>query len=203
MPHPGTLAALVPPGEAGMLRRIEDLERAQREMLPAVMSAVGPMFAEIQDAADAASAAAAAASSAAAAANQAVSDLAIQVARINTLVDAQVTGATNTTYVASPSLTPTPAAIAAVSIAVPAGYSRASVMAVSALSTANAVNCRTRIQGSDGGMLTGATGTASSAHAVSLSGLNGGVITAWTLAAANPSTTSGMANTTIMALFFR
>ncbi|QCB93293.1 hypothetical protein [Cellulomonas shaoxiangyii] len=53
MPHPGTLANLVPPGEAGQLRRMEDIERTQREMLPAVMKAVGPLIEELQAAQEA------------------------------------------------------------------------------------------------------------------------------------------------------
>ena len=47
MTHAGTLANLAPPTEATLMRRIEELERVQRETGPALMAAIKPMFAEI------------------------------------------------------------------------------------------------------------------------------------------------------------
>jgi len=191
MPHPGTLAALVPPGEAGLLRRIEDLERAQRETLPAVMATVGPMFDEIRAVADAAAAAAAAAAdaadaaaAAAASANQAVADLAVQVARIDSLVNGQVTVGIAGTATTSGWATSTGHATKASSaIAVPGGYSRAFVFALASMhfqdSAPNGGWIRAVIAGQPGGEMGGLANLnlgQSASHTVALSGLSGGSI---------------------------
>ena len=134
----------------------------------------------------------------------AVADIAANVADIADLVGAQVTGATNTTFASGVSLNATPQSVAAVTVTVPAGFSIARIMAVSSLATGDSVvNCQTRIQGNDGGALTGVHGVASSAHARTLTGLSGGTITASTLAGSIPNTTGDMVNTTIFAMFFR
>ncbi len=57
MTHPGTLANLAPPTEATLMRRIEDIERVQRETGPALMAAIAPMFSEINAALSSAQAA--------------------------------------------------------------------------------------------------------------------------------------------------
>jgi len=184
MPHPGTLANLVPPGEAGMLRRIEDLERAQRETLPAVMATVTPLFAEIQAAANAASAAAAAASAAAAVASAAVADLSVQVGRINALVNAQVTVGIAPTSTASGWATSTGHGTkAATSIGVPAGYSQAFVFALASMhfqdSSPNGGWVRAVIAGQAGGEMGGLANLnlgQSASHTVALGALSGGSI---------------------------
>src|SRR5665647_1769900 len=61
--------------------------------------------------------------------------LSAQVANIAALVGAQVTGDTNTAS-GSSTLTTTPINVVAVSVPVPAGYTRAQVMAVSSLESA-------------------------------------------------------------------
>lgn len=46
---PGVPGAGLPAGDDAIIRRIQELERAQREMLPAVMAAVGPAITTLQD----------------------------------------------------------------------------------------------------------------------------------------------------------
>jgi hypothetical protein len=134
MAHPGAIGSAAPPNEAGLMRRIEDIERWQREALPAFMATLGPLFAEIAAAAAAAQAAADAAQDAADAAAAAVADLAVQVARIDTLVNQQVTfgiagTATSSGWSSSTGMTTK----ASSSIAVPAGYSQALVFALASM----------------------------------------------------------------------
>lgn len=45
---PGTPGANLPPGDDELIRRIQELERTQREMLPALMAAVGPAITTLQ-----------------------------------------------------------------------------------------------------------------------------------------------------------
>ena len=184
MAHPGTLANLVPPDEASMMRRLEALERAQRETLPAVMAAVGPVFDEIRSAADAANDAAQAASQEAVAASQAVADLAVQVGRINSLVNAQVTVGIAGTATASGWASSTGHATkAASSINVPSGYSQAYVFALASMHfqdpSPNGGWIRAVIAGQAGGEMGGLANLnlgQSASHTVALGGLNGGSI---------------------------
>jgi hypothetical protein len=194
MAQPGSPASLMPPGEDWLVRRVQDLERTVAELVahdvlraagvetaPDLMRIIGSL--------------------------EVTGDLAVPNGSItNDALANQVTGDTGTAFASGLSLNSAAQDCAAVSVTVPAGFTEARVMAVSALAAGSgiAVNCRTRIGGSDGGMLTGVNGVASSAHSVGLTGLvGGGTITAVTRAASIPNTASGMANTTIFAMFFR
>jgi len=131
--------------------------------------------------------------------------LAAQVADIAALVGAQVTGNTKTASASGSALSSTQLAIATVSVPVPAGFTRAQVMAVSALQAAGAtaVTCATSIQGNASGDVTGNYGFASNSHAVTLTGLSGGTISASTLAYSYPDSSSNWATTTLFVLFLR
>ena len=180
--QPGSPQAQMRPGEDALIRRIQETERTMREFLPSVALSIKPAMDDIR-------------------AQQAT--LADQVAAIAALVGAQVSGDTATTYVAGLPLNATRQSVAAVSVNVPAGFSVARVMAISTLSVgSSAIDCITRIQGNDGGVVTAGYGFAASSHAITLTGLSGGTITASTLAASWPDT-SGRANTTLFAVFLR
>jgi len=127
-----------------------------------------------------------------------------QVADIAALVGAQVTGDTNTAS-GSFTLTTTPINVVAVSVPVPAGYTRAQVMAVSSLESAGdgAVSSQTVIQGSIGDQRTGVHSFVSTSHAVTLSGLSGGTVTASTRASYWPDSSLSWATTTIFVVFLR
>lgn len=117
MALPSTLANLAPPTEATLIRRIEDLERQQRETLPALMSAIAPMFADI---------------------NQAIADIAAQQATLADLVSKQV--ATDAQFANGPgtmNITTSEVDIASVSFTVPAGYTRAQVLGISSIGVFN------------------------------------------------------------------
>lgn len=96
MTHAGTLANLAPPTEATLMRRIEELERVQRETGPALMAAIKPMFAEIRD----------------------------QVARIDALVNSQVYPAGDSSTTTGFGLTTAQADVTTVTLVVPDGYTR-------------------------------------------------------------------------------
>lgn len=110
MPLPNVPANLVPANEATLIRRIEDLERQQRETLPAIMSAIAPMFADI---------------------NQTIEQVQAQVLRIDALVNSQVLPREFSGHAAGwsvPSSTWT--AVASASLTVPAGFTQAIVSAI-------------------------------------------------------------------------
>lgn len=116
-----------------------------------------------------------------------------------------VTGVTNNAFQSGISAGPSSMAVASASVTVPDGFTQARVIAISNAAAGNsAVNCYTRINGSDGGTMTGVYAFASSSHAVSLSGLTpGSTITAQTMIAAIPAYPTCMATTTILAFFFK
>lgn len=122
----------------------------------------------------------------------------------NDALSSPVTGDTATAFASGFALNGTSAAHVPVSVAVPAGFTVARVMAFSSVAAGSAaVNCATRIEASTGGMMTGVYGLSTSAHAATFTGLSGGTITAYTMAASIPNTSATMGNTTIFALFFR
>lgn len=190
MPLPGSPANALPADDAALMRRIEAIERQLRELGPSVASSFAPVITDLQ------------AQQATLAAQQVT--LADQVAGLSAVVDEQVSGDTSTQFASGFSLTSTPSQQAGVSIAVPAGFSVARVMAFSNLSAGSAaVNCATRISGVTGGTITGVYGFAASAYVATLTGLDGGTVTAYTMAAAIPNTSSTMCTTTIFATFLR
>ena len=171
MAHPASWQNQIPPDEAGIMRRLEDIERQMRELGPAIQSAVGPQIATLI------------AQQATLTAQQAT--LAAAVANIGTLVGQQVTGgagAANTGGSPVGSSTSV-ASYASVSVAVPAGYSQAWVVAMSTATSASGVPLylATRIGGNTGFEvpIPFATAAASggSSHAALITGLSGGSIT--------------------------
>lgn len=113
MPLPSTLANLAPPTEATLLRRIEDIERTQRETLPAMMAAIGPTIADLQDA------------QADLAAQQAA--LAVEVARIDALVGAQVSIAAVGVSQTGINIPGSSTLLTSTTISIPGGFTRAIV----------------------------------------------------------------------------
>jgi len=173
LPQPGFMD-FQEPDEATLIRRIEAIERAQRELGPAVMGAIGPQVAALT------------AQQATLTAQQAT--LTSQVASIATLTANQVTG---TTHTASSAYGWTSFAAggdyATLTVTVPAGYTRA-VLAVSVDVLFSAVTSppwsgefAARIAGVNGASRvfsqdssTAYMGTGSASHALSLTGLTGG-----------------------------
>lgn len=159
---PGVPGANLPPGDDAIIRRIQELERAVREMLPAVMAAVGPAITTLQ--------------------NQ-QTQLSNQLASINALIGAQVTfgsvGASATGF------TPGAAAdLAGSVITVPSGYSQA-IVHCTADATASAepnsasLTAQAVIAGAAGGSastLDTTRMTASPSAIRSFTGLSGGTI---------------------------
>ena len=121
----------------------------------------------------------------------------------NDALASPVSGDTATSFAVGLHLTATEQSVAAVSVNVPAGFSKARVMAFSTLSAgSSSLDCFTRIQGNDGGTTQAGYGFGASSHAITLTGLSGGTITASTVAQTWPDTTS-QANTTIFVVFLR
>lgn len=191
MALPSTLANLIPPDEAGMVRRIEALEAQQRETLPAIMAAISPMFAEINEALTTAQAAIAqveaqqlelAAQQAALQAQQTA--LSTQVARIDALVNNQVTvGIAGTATASGWASSASHATKVSSSIGVPGGYSQAFVFALASMhfqdSAPNGGWIRAVVAGQAGGEMGGLANLnlgQSASHTVAIGGLNGGSI---------------------------
>ena len=100
---PGVPGANLPAGDDAIIRRIQELERAQRELLPAVMAAVGP----------------------------AISDLQTQVAQINALIAATVAfGSVGASTVGALAVTPTGADVAIQNVTIPAGFTQATILCI-------------------------------------------------------------------------
>lgn len=117
MPQPSAPANRVPPTEATLIRRIEALERAQREALPAVMDAIAPMFADI---------------------NQAIADLAAQQAQIVQLFNTAVTFLADFVDVNGPmTVGTTEGPVTSYSFTVPAGFTRALVVGYGSIGLTN------------------------------------------------------------------
>ena len=165
MTTPGSLASQVPAGDAAVMRRLEAIERWQREALPSVASSFAPVIASLQ--------AQQADLQAQADATDAV------VAGLATLVGEQVTGATGTANsgVGGTSLTTSATSYALVTIAVPTGYTRAVVSGASNcyyVSTGG-IEVQVDIGGSVGytQILTNGQSSGGATHAASLTGLSG------------------------------
>jgi hypothetical protein len=178
MPLPNVPANLVPAGEAALVRRIEDIERAQRETLPAIMAAISPMFDDINQALSDAQYAIAQVQAQQDALEAQQAALADQVARIDALVSSQVTAdgsnATTTT-----GITTSYADYASVVLSVPSGYSRAYVIGITAISTpaSQLDTVSTVISGSVGPEIPAFGTAATAAYSRPISGLSGGSIT--------------------------
>jgi hypothetical protein len=148
-----------------------------RELGPSIAESIKPVIDEV-------AAAAAAAQAAADAAQQAADDLAGEVARIDALVNQQVTVGIAATATASGWGTSTShVAKAASSIAVPAGYSQAFVFALASMhfmdSAPNGGWVRATIHGNSGAEMGGLANLElgqSASHTVALGGLAGGAL---------------------------
>jgi hypothetical protein len=101
---------------------------------------------------------------------------------------------------------------AAVNVAVPAGFTRAEVLAVSSCfvgssTSSNAAAMKTRINGADGLQMTVVTdpifGNGASSFSASLSGLSGGVITCQTMLQATAAGMTGGCTTSALVTFYR
>lgn len=184
MALPSTLANLVPPDEVGLLRRMEDLERQQRETLPAIMAAIAPMFADINEALAKAQEAIDSIQDQqdAIAAQQAA--LTAQVARIDALVNGQVTVGVAATATQSGWASSTGHATKASSpIAVPTGYSQAFVFALASMhfmdTAPNGGWVRAVIASEAGGEMGGLANLQlgqSASHTRAVGGLSGGTL---------------------------
>lgn len=135
--------------------------------------------------------------------------LAVEVARINTLVAQQVDGSA-ASATASPSLNTTPTGYAAITFTVPAGYTRAQVMGTSSMYMGGIVASvlRTQINGANGpdmyAFTNAAYANASASHAASLTGLTGGgTFTVQSVANTTTSTTSGVIITSATVTWLR
>jgi hypothetical protein len=177
MALPSTLANLAPPDEATLIRRLEELERAQRETGPAIMSAIAPMFADITTAL----------TNAQTAITQVQAQqtaLQTQINRIDALVNNQVTvGIAGTSTASGWASSTGQATKASSSIGVPAGYSQAFVFALASMhfmdSSPNGGWVRAVILGEAGGEMGGLANLQlgqSASHTRALGGLNGGSI---------------------------
>lgn len=100
---PGVPGAGLPAGDDALIRRVQELERAQREMLPAVMAAVGPAIADLQN----------------------------QQATLTNLVNTQIVYGSQKAYVTGSATTRTRTNMAVANIIVPDGYTKALVIATS------------------------------------------------------------------------
>jgi len=206
MAAPGVLSSLIPADESDIPRQIRDLERAVRELGPSIAQSFAPVIATLQ-----AQTAALAAQDLVIGAQQAA--LTAAVANIATLVGQQTTGASAAPGTGSGfNVGTTQGTKASTTIAVPAGYSQALVVAIGSLTMAdtapNRFDTRCGIAGGYGAALpnlANTVGSTSAAHSRNLTGLSGGTITLEVQALAGVSATNG-ANTAIVtgfAIFFR
>ena len=206
MAAPGVLSSLIPADESAIPRQIRDLERAVRELGPSIAQSFAPVIATLQ-----AQTAALAAQDLVIGAQQAA--LTAAVANIATLVGQQTTGASAAPGTGSGfNVGTTQGTKASTTIAVPAGYSQALVVAIGSLTMAdtapNRFDTRCGIAGGYGAALpnlANTVGSTSAAHSRNLTGLSGGTITLEVQALAGVSATNG-ANTAIVtgfAIFFR
>lgn len=134
---------------------------------------------------------------------------AAQLAAINALVATQVDGITGTNS-ASPTLNTTPTGYAALTFTVPAGYTRAQIMGVSAMYAGGTVASilRTQIAGVNGpdmyAFTNAAYANATASSAASLSGLTGGgTVTVQSVANTTTSTTSAVILTTAIVTWLK
>lgn len=199
---PGVPGAGLPAGDDALVRRIQALERQMREMLPAVMAAVGPAISDLQ--------------TQQAALTSQETQLSDQLASINTLIGQQVTGWTGEAAadVASYPYNGSTGVYATVNVPVPAGYSTAYITSVSSgraqalVGTDVGLRVKAIINGNesreflDGGTL-GAS--VSCGHSVTVTGLSGGTIAVATRAGVSnaTATTSGWVATSVTAFFIR
>lgn len=142
-----------------------------------------------------------------------IQTLSAQQADITDLIDKQVIGASNSVITEDVYTTETATAYSAVSVTVPAGFTKATVMAVSSafyMSTSGIaeVQMATRIAATDGAwqiIILDHPESASTSHAATLTGLTpGNLLTASTLAYNTPGDAiTGQIVTTMMAIFQR
>lgn len=135
---PGVPGANIPSGDDALIRRIQELERRQNELLPAVMAAVGPAITTLE--------------AQQATLTAAVADLTTAQANITTLISQQLTSG-NGSNVYNGSISTATTAYASVSVPVPSGYTHAIVIGIShGLFSGSplALGIRTRIDGVDG-----------------------------------------------------
>lgn len=184
MALPSTLANLAPPTEATLIRRMEDLERQQRETLPAIMEAIAPMFADINTALANAQTAISNAQAAITQVEAQQSALATQVSRIDALVNSQVTvGVAATSTQSGWASSAGQVTKASSPIAVPAGYSQAFVFALASMhfmdTAPNGGWVRAVIAGEAGGEMGGLANLQlgqSASHTRAIGGLAGGTL---------------------------
>jgi len=227
MAIPGVPGSQIPRGEDHIPREIADLKRSQREGWASVAESFGPVVKRLEDqdtiilaqtAALAAQDVTILAQQAQIAANVAALSaanvtLTAAVANIQTLVGQQTTGAAAAPGTGSGfNVGTSQGTKASTTIAVPAGYSQALVVAIGSLTMAdtapNRFDTRCGIAGGYGAALpnlANTVGSTSAAHSRNLTGLSGGTITLEVQALAAVSATNG-ANTAIVtgfAIFFR
>lgn len=226
MAQPGILSSQIPPGEDHVMRALADIRREMRELGPSIMHSFQSVVDELAahqatlDAQQAtltttvaglttaqATLATTVSGLSTAQANIAanVASIAANVADINTLVAQQVTGNTgNATAVVT--ATTSWQSFVQVTIAVPAGYSKAKVFGVSSASClgAPAFSVRTEISGvTPGNALPALPGVATSSHAATLTGLSGGSISIGTGINVSSGSSSAELTTSAFVTFLR
>lgn len=172
--QPGTPAAAVQYGEDYVQRMLEDMRRDTQEQLATQARAQAAVNADLT-----AKQVALEAAQATLTAQQAT--LTAQQATLTSLVSNQVAGSTHTAS-AGPVSTSAGSDYAVATVTVPSGYTRAVVMAVSAVVASGAppnMTASTNIAGNLGfalyvANLAGTEGSGSPSHAVTLTGLTGG-----------------------------
>lgn len=193
---PGVPGAALPPGDDAIIRRIQELERAQKELLPAIMAIVGPQIATL--------------TSQQATLTSQQATLTTAVANITTLINQQVTSASGVAS-GTATVTTTTGDYAVVTLPVPSGYSQAQVIAVSAASGSASISSilllATRISGTDGPsnytLVNNSTAAVCSAYSRPLTGLSGGSISISTRATTSTGTISTNLTTIASAVFLR
>jgi len=113
---PGSPSSMIPPGEDFAQRQIKDLQRDLRELAPSVAKSFGPVITRL-DATDA--------------------DLAAKDVTLEALIGQQVTAQVGHADAYNFALTPAWSAIAQITVTVPAGYTRALVIATGNASVKN------------------------------------------------------------------
>jgi hypothetical protein len=200
--NPGSLAGQIPAGEDYLIRKIQDLERVNREMLPAVMSIFGPQLAAIEAQQAALSTAQATLTTQQATLNTAVSDIATQqatlttqqatlttaVADINALIGAEVVTSVANANVNGISVALSWTDYTPLTFVVPAGFTNCSIMASlsaspyvtspggasGAVQVRVAINGTTGAKGDSGWLVAGDQRSVSANFALTASGLVGG-----------------------------